>query len=95
MTDMIELLKDNDPLVTLADGCDCICEACPKRENGMCRDDDKVSAIDQRVLSALQIEAGQKVQWSNLYENTYQTIIRRGKLHEICRDCEWRYICEK
>lgn len=93
MTDVIGYLNNYDPLITLADGCDCICTVCPKRENGVCRDDDKVRKIDNRVISVLQIESGDPIQWSTLYENAYQAVIRRGKLSEICRDCQWLNIC--
>ena len=95
MNDMIALLAGDDPVVTLSGGCDRICEACPKNLGGICETEEKVRAIDRRVLEALSYHAGDTVRWSELYEKANNEIVSRGRLSEICRDCRWITICNR
>lgn len=92
---VIETLEASDPVVTLHTSCDCICIACPKNVSGKCIDSEKVRAIDDRVLALLSYQAGEKARWSELYEQANDKIIRRGRLQEVCRDCQWLYLCNK
>lgn len=95
MSGIIALLEQENPTVTLHDECDCICEGCPNNTDGVCADNEKVRAIDERALDLLQYKAGDKVCWSDFYEKANDEIIRRGRLKEVCRDCQWLCICEK
>ena len=95
MHGIIALLEQENPTVTLHDGCDCICEGCPKNTDGVCADNEKVRAIDKRAFDLLQYSAGDDVYWSDLYEKANEEIIGCGRLKEVCRDCQWLCICEK
>lgn len=95
MTAVIGELQSEDPEVTLTGGCDRICEACPKNTGGACETEEKVKAIDDRALSFLGCRVGGSVRWSELYETANETIVRRGRLREVCGGCQWLTICEK
>lgn len=89
MYGIIARLQQENPTVTLHEDCDCICEGCPNNTDGVCADDEKVRAIDERVLDFLQYKAGDKVRWSDLYEKANEEIIGCGKLKKACQNCQW------
>ena len=95
MSRIIEVLDGSDPDVTVTPSCDIICEKCPHNKLGICEAEEKVRSIDSRVMSILGLSEGDTLSRSKLYELAYNTIIARGRLKEVCRDCMWLGICDK
>lgn len=95
MSAVIEELKRNNPAVSLSGGCDTLCEKCPHNIGGVCDTDDKVRAIDERALAMMELSVSDTLRWNDLYARSYDRIVGPSGLTEVCRDCEWRYICEK
>ena len=95
MTDVIDMLQRDDPAITLVDGCDILCEQCPHNTGGVCDHDEKVRGIDQRALEKMALPVGSVLPWHECYTRAYDSIIKAGRLKEVCRDCQWLSICEK
>lgn len=83
-----------DTCVTLTDGCDIVCEACPHRIGNVCETAQKVAAIDRRVMDAAGLCFGDAVCFSELSARAGEKILCAGKLRAVCRGCQWLYICE-
>ena len=79
--------------VTLTDGCDAICAACPNNHGGVCATDEKVRGIDARAERAMGLHTGDTLLWRELCERSEKEIIIPGKVREICRGCEWIGLC--
>ena len=92
MADVIRTLEGAD--IRLAAGVDAICTACPNNEAGVCLHADKVRRYDEAVLAACGLTAGQVLGWRELSELVGSSIIRAGRLREICGDCAWSAICQ-
>ncbi|MDE6671865.1 MAG: DUF1284 domain-containing protein [Ruminococcus sp.] len=87
MTRIIENLQKN-PLIEITTVHDVICSKCP------CTDcHEKATSYDMKVLDICGISG--KIRWNDLQEIIHEKIISTGKLHEVCVDCQWFYICGK
>ena len=95
MSDTLLSFAEQDPLVTLTSACDHLCAACPHNEGDVCATDGKVRAIDERTIAALGLSFGDSLRWSELIERARSSIVERGLLPSVCRDCEWINICEQ
>ena len=93
MRAVLAALGGGETAVTLTDGCDVICAACPNNDGGMCAADEKVRGIDTRAAKAMGLRFGDTLPWRDLCERAEREIIRPGKLRAVCRDCEWIGIC--
>ena len=93
MTSVIEALQRDDPTVTLCGGCDILCAECPHNKGGVCDHDEKVRGIDERTLELTELSVGDALPWHELYTRAYDSIIKAGRLKEVCRDCQWLNIC--
>ena len=80
--------------VTLTDGCDAICAACPHNLCGVCETDEKVRSIDARAIEALGLSFGDTLSWRDLQTRVKDKILAPGKLSGVCRDCEWIDLCK-
>ena len=87
-------MNDNSPVVRLTDKCDVICRKCPDNINGMCLNEEKVSAIDRRCLDELSLDFGDDISWNDLKKLAFENIINCQKLKEVCRDCQCNYLCK-
>ena len=94
---MYEMLSalDRGADVTLTDACDAICAACPNLRNGVCETDEKVRAIDARAIGEMGLSFGDTLPWRELKALAKDRIILKGKLMEVCRDCEWIGVCAR
>lgn len=90
---VLESLSLDGALVTLADGCDEICTACPNKHGEVCETEAKVRGIDRRAAEAMGLNPGDSLLWRDLCSLARQKIIDPGKLEEICCDCEWIGLC--
>ena len=95
MQETLELLDRDDPEVSLTDGCDELCSACPHRKNGQCETDAKARGIDERAFTAMELKTGESLTWRELSEKAKEKVILSGKLKDVCRECEWIGICAK
>lgn len=95
MTEIIDLLNQNNPVVKLYDKCDVICEKCPNNINGVCLNEEKVSLIDKRCLEKLGLHFGDEMQWQELKQLAFENIIQCGKRKDVCRECQWSELCKQ
>lgn len=86
-------LLEKDPIVTIVDHADEICEACPHNNGGVCSSLGKVAKYDSAVLERCGIESGTKLHWSDFVKLVSERIIGAKKLYEVCGDCQWYSIC--
>ncbi|MDE6832983.1 MAG: DUF1284 domain-containing protein [Ruminococcus sp.] len=87
MNHVIENLHNN-PLTEITIGKDMICSKCP------CTDcQEKAVSYDRKVIDFCGISGN--MSWNDLKKVVHEKIISTGKLHEICGDCQWFYICGK
>ena len=93
MRQTLELLSRDGAAVTLTDGCDELCSACPNNHGGVCETETKVRAIDGRAIAAMQLHFGDTAAWSDLCAHAERGILAQGLLREVCRDCEWIGLC--
>ena len=92
MTSVISALENGENFV-LKNGADDICRACPYNIDGICKDTDKVNLYDKEVKDALMLEYGKEYVYESVKEAVNLRIYGKGKLKEICGDCEWAQIC--
>jgi len=95
MACITEFLNNNNPVVSLTNECDVICEKCPNNVKGICTSQKKVSDIDKRCIQRYGLSFGDRMQWSELKRLAFEKIIDCHQLGEVCRNCEWRGICIK
>lgn len=93
MTDVIETIGRDDSAITLTDSCDILCDECPHNTGGVCDHDEKVQGIDQRALELMGLSVGTVLPRNDLFSRAYDSIIKAGRLKEVCRDCQWLGIC--
>ena len=93
MAEKISLLRQLDPVVRLIVGTDIICEKCPNNTDGNCSGT-KPDIYDARVLDILDIQKKTELKWSRFLERVRTEIIVKGRLSEVCNDCQWFRICE-
>ncbi|MDE6036570.1 MAG: DUF1284 domain-containing protein [Ruminococcus sp.] len=87
MTRIIENLQKN-PLIELTAGHDVICNKCPCTGCA-----EKADYYDGKVIDICGISG--KMHWKDLQKTVREKIINTGRLHEVCGDCQWFYICGK
>ena len=88
-----QLFADPQTPVTLTDGCDDLCAACPHNVGGLCDSADKVSALDRAVLSRCAMHTGDAAEWAALSEITKRLILQTNIFNAICHDCQWYQLC--
>ncbi|MBR3629979.1 MAG: DUF1284 domain-containing protein [Oscillospiraceae bacterium] len=91
LAEVILRLSAENPEITLTCNCDCICEACPHRINGVCDAASKVLRYDSAVLQYCGLEEGNVLQWSELRQRAQQFAV--PCLQEICGGCQWYAVC--
>ena len=95
MTNIIAELELTNPIITLTDTEDMICNNCPhNKKDGRCETMEQVNTYDNAVLKLCRLEIGQELQWSDFHSQVKEKIIKANKLKEVCGDCMWKNICE-
>ena len=92
MGNIISYLRENLPPIILVKGADEICAGCPNLRNGACFGE-KSERYDRAVLELCGFSYGTELNWNDFVTAVREKIISRGKLPEICSDCQWFYIC--
>ena len=93
MYQILAALETENDAVTLAEGCDAICEGCPNKKDGQCTSFEKVRGIDERAAKTMGLKAGDTLNWQELIEKAKSAVILAGRLTEVCQDCEWIALC--
>ncbi len=83
------MLEEDNPVLTLTDSCDVICDRCPNRQADKCRSECRVGRIDSGCLREYGLSAGDEIRWSDLKKLAADKIISQSKLPQICLDCQW------
>lgn len=94
MTEIINFLNQNNPVVKLSVQCDVICQKCPNNIGRICLTEEKVSCIDRRCLEKLHLHFGDEIQWQDLKQLAFENIIKSGNLKDVCRECQWSGLCQ-
>lgn len=92
MADITEGLQAAGARITLCDSEDDICTACPNNKKG-CISSQKVKLYDRRVLELCGLIAGQNIPAQEFYAIVNENILSRGRLAEVCGDCQWFGLC--
>lgn len=92
MAEIIGLLERNDPKVIISEGADDICKKCPNLSDGICSGE-KSDRYDRTVLEICGLSSGREMKWRDFSHLVQEKIISAGRLPEVCRDCQWFFIC--
>ena len=93
--DMIVEELARDPEITIHEGCDDICKACPHNTDNTCRSLDKVDRMDAQVIKACWLDHNEKYNWMDLKALARERVFDTGRFDDICRDCQWYDICKE
>ena len=79
--------------ITLIDGADEVCAACPNERGWFCAFQDKVRRYDRAVCGILGLVPTLRYDAAELEKRVREEIFEAGRLEEICGDCEWFPLC--
>ena len=83
-----------DTRVTLVQGCDALCTACPHNENGVCTTLEKVNFMDSAVLAATKLAYGGEFPWATLARMAREKVFSTDEFPRICGSCQWFGLCK-
>lgn len=86
-------LKKEDQ-ITVTFGEDTICQKCPNMKDSLCSSQSKVYKYDEQVAKACRFKKDQVLTYGEFLQTTYEQIISKRQLVNICSDCEWYDICK-
>lgn len=96
MNKNIELLRYKKGFkIKIQSAIDDLCTSCPNNKEGICSTEDKVKAMDEKVLKYFNLNEGIYVYKDII--NLIQQEITKEILEDICGKCEWyKYgMCER
>ena len=82
-----------DTAVTLAEGRDDLCAACPHMAGGRCASEENVNRLDRGVLEACGFSAGETRSWSALARTAREQVLEKNTFEKVCGCCEWFELC--
>ena len=82
-----------DTAVTLVEGRDDICAACPHMSDSRCASEEKVNRLDRGVLEACGFSAGETRSWSALARTAREQVLEKNTFEKVCGCCEWFELC--
>ena len=92
---IVEFLSSNpETEITLTEGCDEVCGACPNRVDGSCADGEKVTALDSGVLDTCKLNYGLKDTWKNLSDTAVECVFKTDNFNKLCFSCQWFGLCK-
>lgn len=94
MTKIIHFLEQKNPIVTLTENGDIICENCPNYIHNFCISHKKVNLIDKNCLAKYHLNFGDKISYQELKNLAQSEIIQQKKIKTICQDCQWLALCQ-
>lgn len=88
MTALVSRLRAHpETEVALISGCDDLCRVCPNRAGSRCLTEEKVAAMDEKVLARLPAFRA----WQDSEDTAGQ--IFAAQWEDICGDCQWFSLC--
>ena len=82
-----------DTAVTLVEGRDDLCAACPHMTGSRCASEEKVNRLDRGVLEACGFSAGETLSWSALARTAREQVLEKNTFEKVCGCCEWFELC--
>ena len=82
-----------DTAVTLVEGRDDLCAACPHMAGSRCASEEKVNRLDRGVLEACGFSAGETHSWSALARTAREQVLEKDTFEKVCGCCEWFELC--
>ena len=79
--------------VTLVEGRDDLCAACPHMAGSRCASEEKVNRLDRGVLEACGFSAGGTHSWSALARTAREQVLEKDTFEKVCGGCEWFELC--
>ena len=79
--------------VTLVEGRDDLCAACPHMTGSRCASEEKVNRLDRGVLEACGFSAGETRSWSALARTAREQVLEKATCEKVCGCCEWFELC--
>ena len=79
--------------VTLVEGRDDLCAACPHMTGSRCASEEKVNRLDRGVLEACGFSAGETRSWSTLARTAREQVLEKNTFEKVCGCCEWFELC--
>ena len=91
---IVSAVRENpDVIISLTDGCDDICSACPHIADGRCHkqtdSDEKLKNIDRAFMERLGLKTGEELTARQVYQSITGEITTKDMEHEYCLNCEW------
>ena len=88
-----ELTKNPGIPITLAQGCDDLCQRCPNHVSDVCTSCEKVALMDSAVLNICNLDYGEKVLWAEAAGKARERIFETKEFYNICACCQWFELC--
>ena len=82
-----------DTPVTLVEGRDDLCAACPHMAGSRCGSEEKVNRLDRGVLETCGFSAGETRSWSALARTAREQVLEKETFMKACGCCEWFELC--
>ena len=93
LASVLEALRASDPLLAPRASADPICAACPHNRGGVCESEEKAARYDAAVLRLTGLHPGDTLRWSELRGRVEEAVLARGRLGEVCGDCQCHALC--
>lgn len=96
MTAIVAELTDKPGTqIRITQGCDDLCGKCPHNVSGVCTSLEKVTFMDNRVMSICELSYGDKIPWSKIAEKAYKRVFETDEFNHICGYCQWFELCKE
>ena len=95
MNEVVRFLREEpETAVFLVCGEDDLCKSCPNNTDGRCSSQEKVSFMDESVLSFCGLKTGQPARIDDLFRNAGSKIIKSELFIKTCGSCQWFDLCK-
>jgi uncharacterized protein len=87
--------EGDQQLIRVVSDCDSICQACPRRTEQSCQQDNTVALLDDAHIQVLGLEIGQIVRWGEV-KQLIKDKMSLVEFHRVCSSCVWKNLgyCE-
>ena len=95
MTAVAGKLAGTQMQITVTEGCDDLCAACPNKTDGICTSLEKVDFMDRSVLHICDLSYGDILPWGEASKRARERIFETDEFECVCDSCEWFALCKK
>ena len=93
MDETVRLLKAGpETKITITEGGDWLCSACPNYDGASCLTEEKVRMMDEKARGLCGVDYGERGSWAQLAAKA-AGIFRTEAHEDICGECEWFELC--